>query len=346
MLWHDVVREVFGGFATLRHEPQPRMVIAVLACTDVVVGATDVLFVVAAISLLGMGQGGAGYLNAAFGLGGIAGAALAFSLVGRRHLIPPLAGGSALAGASIAAAAATQTPLGASAVILGAGAGRSIAYVAGTTLLQRVAPDEVLARVFGVLEGLGMLGVAIGSLLASGLVAAFGIRVALTVIGALLPVLIVLMWVPLTAIERVSGAPDAERLALVRAIPMFAPLPAPSIERVVRDLTPIRLPAGEVLIEEGEIGDRYFIVRTGRLVVSQNGVPIASQGPGDGIGEIALLRDIPRTATVRAVTDADLLALDRDSFLEAVTGHPRSTHVAEAIVRERMPETEERPPIR
>jgi len=204
----------------------------------------------------------------------------------------------------------------------------------------------VLARVFGVLEGLGMLGVAIGSLLASGLVAAFGIRVALTVIGALLPVLIVLMWVPLTAIERVSGAPDAERLALVRAIPMFAPLPAPSIERVVRDLTPIRLPAGEVLIEEGEIGDRYFIVRTGRLVVSQNGVPIAWQGPGDGIGEIALLRDIPRTATVRAVTDADLLALDRDSFLEAVTGHPRSTHVAEAIVRERMPETEERPPIR
>jgi hypothetical protein len=218
-----------------------------------------------------------------------------------------------------------------------AGAGGSVAWVAGTTLLQRIAPDEVLARVFGVLEGLRAFALAIGSLGASALIAAFGVRVALVVIAALAPAVILAMWIPLSSIDRDAPAPDPELVAFVRRIPLFSPLPPPAIERIVMHLERAELASGQFLIREGDVGDRFVLIVSGEADVTRDGTHITSLHAGDHVGEIALLRDIPRTATVTAKTSLELLTLDRATFLEAVTGYAQSRERAEAIAEARLP---------
>jgi MFS family permease len=334
----DVVGESLGGFRFLLGDRHAGLLVLVLSGGIVAVGALDVLFVAVAISLLEKGEGWAGFLSSAFGLGGVVGAALAVSLVGRRRLIPPLAGGTFVFGGSIAAIGAAPAAATAPVLFGVGGAGGSVAWVAGETLLQRIAPDEMLARVFGILEGLGMLALAIGSVGASGLIAAFGVRIALVAVGILAPAMMLALWIPLSSIDREAKAPDAETLEFVRRMPIFAPLPAPAIERILAHLTRLDVPGGEVLIREGDVGDRFFMIVAGEAEVTRDGIHLTGLHAGDHVGEIALLRDVRRTATVTAKTAMELLALDREPFLEAVTGHPVSRERAEAIVRERLPE--------
>jgi MFS family permease len=333
----DVVRETFAGFRTLRHERRARLVILVMSASTAVVGALDVLLVAVAIDLLGKGQGWTGFLNSAFGVGAILGAMLTVALIGRPRLTPSIAGGAILFGVPLMSVgvfpAATTAPL----LLAATGAGRSVAYVAGSTLLQRIAPDEVLARVFGILEGLAMFALAFGSIAAGVLAEAFGVRVALMVVGASVPVTILLVWVRLLAVDRDAKAPDAETLALLRRLPIFEPLAPPAIERIMHHLLRIQVPAGEVVIHEGDEGDRFYVVADGDVEITRDGAHLRHMHAGDYFGEIALLRDVPRTATVIATTPLTLLALDRDPFLEAVTGHPRSRERIAAVVDERMP---------
>jgi hypothetical protein len=335
----DVLAEVFRGFGVLRRESAVRLPIAILFATQVVVGALDVLLVAAALDLLHAGEGWAGYLNAAFGLGGIVGASVAVSLAGRRRLTPPLAIGSAVFGGPVAILGAVPLLLAAPVLVGLSGAGRSVAAVAGNTLLQRAAPPAAVARVFGVLESLTMLALALGSVGASAVVASGGIGVALVAAGLVVPVTVLLLWLPLRAVERAAAAPAAELLGLVRSLPIFAPLPAPAIERILASLERIELTAGGTLIREGEPGDRFYILATGDVDVLQRGVRIATRHGLDMLGEIALLRNIPRTATVVAATPLVLYALDRESFLGAVTGHPqamaRAEHAADARIEGR-----------
>ncbi len=332
----DVWHETLGGFRELRRERAPRLIVLVLVANDVVIGALDVLFVAAAIDLLGMGQGGAGFLNSAFGIGGIVGAGATVALVGARRLTPPLAGGAALFGSPVAFVGFAPSVVTAPFLFAMAGGGKSVAYVSGQTLLQRIAPDEVLSRVFGVLEGLAMLALAVGSVGASALAEAFGIRTALVVTGAFLPIVVLLASRRLLGIDREAEAPDAESLALLRRIPIFAPLSAPAIERLMANVLRLDASPGEVIIHEGDVGDRFYVIVEGLAEVTKDGTLVIDRGPGDYVGEIALLRDVPRTATVTAKTPVRLLALDREAFLEAVTGHPKSIEAADAVVRERL----------
>jgi MFS family permease len=332
----DVWRGTLGGFRVLRRERGARLIVFLLASSIAIVGALDVLIVAAAIDLLGIGQAGAGFLNAAFGIGGIVGAAAAAALVGVRRLTPPLTGGAVGFGIPIAAVGVAPSATTAPVLIAIGGAGRSVAYVAGQTLLQRIAPDEVLARVFGVLEGLAMLALALGSVGASALVEAFGIETALIVVGASVPLGVLLVAGPLLSIDRHAKAPDPRFLRIVCKIPIFAPLPAPAVERLMANLVHVTAETGEAIIREGDRGDTFYVLVEGAAEVTRDGELVAERGPGDYFGEIALLRDVPRTATVTATTPVALLALDRESFLEAVTGHPQSRRSAEAIVRERL----------
>lgn len=334
----DVVREIFAGFRALRHERRARLLIFVLSAGTAVVGALDVLLVAVAIDLLNKGQGWTGFLNSAFGVGAIAGALLTVILVGRHRLTPSLALGAILFGAPLVvvglAPAVTTTPL----LLAATGAGRSVAYVAGTTLLQRIAPDEVLARVFGILEGLAMFALAMGSIGAALLVEAFGVRTALMCVGGYVPATILLLWVPLLSVDRQAKAPDAEALALLRRLPMFAPLPPPAIERIMANLVRIEAAEGTTIIREGEEGDRFYVILDGDVEVTRTAGLLRHLHSGDYFGEIALLRDVPRTATITATTPTHLLALDRDPFLQAVTGHPRSREHLAAVVDERLTE--------
>ena len=334
----EVLNETFRGFGVLRSESAVRLPIAILFATQIVVGALDVLLVAAAIDLLGAGEGWAGYLSAAFGLGGIVGASVAVSLAGRRRLTPALASGSLVFGGPLAILGAVPLLLAAPVLVGLSGLGRSVASVSGNTLLQRAAPSRAMARVFGVLESLTMLGLAAGSVVAGLLVASAGIRVALVGVGAVVPLAVLLLWLPLRAVERGAPAPEAELLALVRSLPIFAPLPAPAVERILASLERLEMPVGETLIREGEPGDRFYILAEGDVDVLQGGARIAVRHGVDILGEIALLRNIPRTATVVAATPLVLYALDRAPFLEAVTGHPQARLSAEQVAARRMSE--------
>ncbi|HEV2951312.1 MAG TPA: cyclic nucleotide-binding domain-containing protein, partial [Actinomycetota bacterium] len=197
---------------------------------------------------------------------------------------------------------------------------------------------QMLARVFGILEGMGSFALAIGSLGASGLIEAFGVRPTLVVVGAFAPAVMLALWIPLSSIDRELRAPDAGMLTFVRRMPIFAPLPPPAIEFIVANLIAMEVPAGEVFIREGDVGDRVFMIVDGEAEVTRAGAHVVDLAEGEHIGEVALLRDVPRTATVSAKTPLKLLALDRAPFLEAVTGHPQSHARARAIVEERLPD--------
>jgi MFS family permease len=219
-------------------------------------------------------------------------------------------------------------------VVLGVGV--TVVDVAAVTLLQRVAPDEVLARVFGVLQSVFVATIGLGAIIAPILIDTIGIRGALIATGALLPTLSILLWGRLRALDLVALAPAASDIELLRRTPLFRPLQPALLEEMTSKLIPRRAAAGETIIREGEPGDRFYVIATGEVEVSVGGQPGATLGPGDYFGEIALLKDVPRTATVVAKTDVDLRALERDEFLSAVTGHPESAEAANAVVATRL----------
>ena len=207
--------------------------------------------------------------------------------------------------------------------------------VAGFTLLQRTIPPEVLARVFGVVNSLFFATVAAGAILAPGLVHLIGVRWSLVAVGGVLPVLSIATRIPLVRLDDAAADPRPE-LELLRRIPIFSPLSPPVLEGLAARLNLVRVSAGEEIVRQGDPGDRFYVIASGEVEVSVDGRPQATQGPGEHFGEIALLRDVPRTATVTARTDAELYALERDDFLAAVTGHSASAEAAEAVVGARL----------
>jgi MFS family permease len=317
----------------VRNAPGALPALAMLTAEYAVLGAQDVLEVVLAALVLGLGAGGAGYLGAAFGVGGLLGAAAALTLVGRHRLAGPLwLAGAAWGGAFLALGAwpARGVALGLLAL---AGAGRTVLDVGGRTILHRTVPRRSHGRVFGALEGVETLGLAVGSLMVPVLVALAGPRGAVAILGGLLVVVPLLTMPALRRIERAAPALDAE-VGVLREVPLFAMLSAPVLEDLARALALIEAPVGETIIREGEPGSRYFVVVTGRLDVSIGGAHVRTIGPGDGFGEIALLRDGVRTATVTPTSDAALYALERAPFLEAVTGSRQAHRAAREFVAE------------
>jgi hypothetical protein len=206
--------------------------------------------------------------------------------------------------------------------------------VSGFTLLQRTAPDEVIGRVFGLLETSCLAALGFGSLIAAVLLDKAGIEAALIVVGALLPVLVALRW---RAVLELDAFPVAlDDVALLKGIDIFAPLGPVEIERLAEALEPVRVPAGEAIVRQGDPGERFFVVVAGAVEVSVDGAVVREEGPGDYFGEIALLNDSPRTATVTARDDVELRALDRTVFLATVTGHDGSSMAVEAIASRRL----------
>jgi Cyclic nucleotide-binding domain len=294
-----------------------------------------VLMIVVAIELVGGGPTEAGALSSAAGVGGIVGAAAAVTLVGRPRLAGPFALGLLVWGAPVAILGLAPSLVLGLIVFLVAGVGRGGLDVAGRTLLQRVTPDPALPGVFGMLEGAYMGMIAVGSVVIPLVILLVGAHAALLVVGLWLPIVVALAWRRLRAVDA-AGVVHVHELARLRADPMFAPLAPPTIERLSANLVPVELARGTWIVRQGEPGDRFYIVDDGEVDVEIDGRPVRRQGPGTSFGEIALLRDVPRTASVRAATDVRLLALERDVFLSAVTGHTRSRTAAEAVVAERL----------
>ena len=329
-----ILKESFAGFATIGRDARLRVIVGLYGAQTLVAGALNVLIVIVSLELLDMGEAGIGFLNSAIGVGGLIGGFAAMALLTRNKLATDFAIGLVLWGAPIALIGVFPEPAVALLLLGVVGLGVTLVDVAGLTLLQRAVPDEVMTRVFGVVQSVFVGTLGLGAIMAPLLIELFGIRGALISSGGLLPVLAVLYWRRLLAIDREAHAPS--ELTLLSRLAIFRPLPPATLNHLASSLIARHATAGEQIIREGDRGDRFYAIAKGEVDVSSDGRHMSTLGEGDYFGEIALLRDVPRTATVTAKTDVELYALERDEFLSAVTGHPASLDAADAVVAARL----------
>lgn len=330
-----LVGAAIEGVRALRRDRGAGVLTLLVGAQFVVVGMMDILAVVLALQLLHLGRAGPGLMTAAAGVGGLLGAAATVVLIGRRRMTPGVMLGVLLTGVPLILVAVAGGPLMAFMLLALSGAGKAFFDVAGRTLLQRAVDDAVLSRVFGLQEALVMAGLAVGSAVTPLLVDAFGGRGAYVAAGAFLPVAGAMAWRSVAGLDRDALLPGPE-FTLLRRVPIFQPLPQPSLERLASSATSLRASVGSVIIREGDPGDRFYLVLEGRADVTVGGRLVAALGEGEYFGEIALLRNVPRTATVVAGTDLRLLALERADFLGAVAGLRASEVVAEREAARRL----------
>jgi len=302
----------------------------------VVVGLLEVLTLALAIDVFAMGQAGPGVLAAAIGVGVFLGAGASGLLVDRRRLAPTIGAGILITGLPLAAIVLADHQVLA-VVLLGlSGAGYSLVDVAGRTLYHRAVPYRLMSQVFGLQEGLALGANALGNALAPLLIVLFGPKGAVLATGLLLPLAGAPAWLLIRRVDA-STVPPGPGLDLLREIPMFRVLEQPTLESLTSQLQPAAFAAGQSVIEQGEDGDCFFVIKQGRVTVVRDSVEMTELEPGDYFGETALLRDLPRNATVTALTDLELLTLSREHFLAAVSTTPLSGIEADEIVSFRGP---------
>ena len=316
-------REVLEGLAAVVSNRDLALVLGLAAAQSFTRGALTVFSVLVPIELLGRGESGVGTLMTAVGVGAVCGSLAASLLVGTRRLGAWFALGVMLWGLPLALVGLVPQAAAVLFFMAMIGVGNALIDVAGFTLLGRMAPDEVLARVFGVLESMVAISIGIGAVTAAAAVHAWGLRPGLVAVGLVCPVLAAASWRRLRALDRTVGVHDAD-VRLLQQVPMLRTLPLPSVEQLARGLVPWDVPAGSAVFEQGDLGDRYYVVESGEVDVIGDGQVVATLGPGDGFGEIALLRRTRRTATAVARTDIRLRGLGSDHFLAVVMGYTPS----------------------
>jgi MFS family permease len=324
-------RSAVDGVRVVGRSRDLALIMVLAAAQSFTRGALTVLTVVVAIELLGTGESGAGALTAAVGAGAVLGSFAASLLVGTRRLGAWFAVGVALWGLPVTLVGILPHQVAALGLLACVGIGNSLIDLAGFTLLARLAADEVLARVFGVLESVVALSIGVGALVASLVVEAAGVRPALVVVGLVCPVLAAASWRRLRAMDGAIGVRDDD-IDLLHGVTMLRALPLPAIEQLARGLEPVHVLTGQVVFEQGDVGEHYFVIESGDAEVVGDGHVVATLGPGQGFGEIALLRRSPRTATVRAASDLTLKGLRSDRFLPVVLGYTPSAREAGVVV--------------
>ena len=331
----EIMREALAGLHAVGRDRDVQVVLVLYGAENLVAGALNVLLVVTALRLLGLGQSGVGTFTAALGAGGILGGAVVLSRLGRRAHGADLAVGLALFGIPLLLLALFSSTVLAFVLLGVVGVGVTVVDVAAVSLLQRVLRGDLLAHAFGLLQALFVVTVGIGTVLAPVLVDLIGVRGALVVVGLPLPLLAAALWRRLRRLDASMEA-GSKWEPLLAATSIFAPVARAARERLAERMRETPVAAGEAVVHQGDHGDDFFLISSGAFEVDVGGKTVSTLGPGDFFGEIALLRDVPRTATVRAVSDGLLLALDRAPFLAAVAGERGSASAAEAVVGSRL----------
>jgi len=328
------MHDITSGIRTLAAHPALRLAWLTTAALLFFEGFAEVIVVGLALHLLELPEGSVGFLNAAWGVGAVVGGAFLILMLDRNRLVVAIAGGSVLIGLATVLPGIVTEPAAAYAGWFAIGIGFVFVEVAAKTLLQRLGDDETMGRLLSFLESGRLAAMAFGALAAIALDELLHTQGALIALGCLMPAFVVLCWTRLRAYE--VGAPVAEeQYRLLRRNSIFEPLPVATVERLSQDLTTIEFAAGEDVIVQGQHGDRFFVIEAGQVEVFENGEFRRNEGPGESFGEIALLHDVPRTATVRTTEPTRLLALEREQFLTAVVGHRRSHQLAGNVVEDR-----------
>ena len=311
-----------------------RLVLGLFAAKNFGRGALNVLIILIPLELLDLDNAAVGWLTATVGVGGVIGGALAAGLVTRRRLSIAMAGGVGLWGLAFVTIGAVPNLPTTLVALVALGVGNAICDASGYSLVPRSTRDDLLIRVYGIHESVRAAAIAAGGGLTALVALHGGTREALVCAGGIL-VASALAGVLLRHHDALQAA-DPRALELLRGVPLLGWLPSVGLERLATKLTPVEVAAGDVLLREGEHGDRAYVIDRGAVRVSLEGREIGRLGPGDLVGEIALLRSVPRTATVVAETELRVLALDRSEFLVAATGAPDARAAADALVTERL----------
>src|SRR6478735_1803629 len=329
-----MLAEMAGGF---RHIARDRdlVMVAILVCTQTIVaGATAVFGVVLAVDILEAGPQGVGIIDSVFGVGAIVGGFYAIGRSTRNRLAGDLALGTVLWSLPLLLIVVYPSPVTVFAAVILLGFGNPLVDVNFATIVQRLTPDAVLGRVFGAYEGALIAGMAIGSAITPFLISRFGLQWALAIL-ALVVGIPALAFIPRCL--RLDGTLRApEGTALLRGISIFSPLSPVKIESLAGSLTTETATAGTAIVREGDVSDRFLVIVSGRVEVTQDGEHVRFEGPGEFFGEIGLLRDVPRTATVTAIEDTTLYSLAREDFLDAVRGVDESLAAADDVVMRRL----------
>ncbi len=329
-----VLKEISGGFAHIRADRNLVMV-AILTCTQTIVaGATIVLWVTFAVDILERGPQAVGIIDSALGVGAIVGGFFAISRASRNRLASDLALGTALWSLPLLLVAIWPSPVTVFAAVILLGFGNPLVDVNFVTIVQRITPDAVLGRVFGAYEGALIGTMALGSAITPVLLEELGLRWTLTVLGLIVGVPALAFIPRCLRLDATMRPPEGAEL--LRRIPIFAPMPQAMIESLAGSLVTEHAPAGTAILSEGQSSDRFLVIVSGRVEVTQQGTHLRHEGPGEFFGEIGLLRDVPRTATVTALEDTTLLSLARDQFLGAVLGTDESFAAADDVVVRRL----------
>lgn len=326
--------EATAGFRVILGNRDLRILAGLFCAQTVVAGASVVFEVSIALGLLGLSRAGLGYLNATLGIGGLVGGFLALVLVQRGRLARDFGIGVFFWSAPLLLVAAWPTVTAAVIMLVLLGLANSVVDINGFTIIQRITPEETMSRVFGALESAFIGGMAIGALLMPLLISIAGVRWGLVIVGASVASIVLVSPAALRRIDTVALVPPG--LELLRSVSLLAPLPEPILDRLARALVRVEVAEGEAFIREGDHGDLFYVVESGAVTVSKEGRFVASLGPGDYVGEIALLRDVPRTATVTATAPTVLQALDRQHFLPAVTGQGEFSDAADTAITARL----------
>ena len=329
------LHEITAGFRSINGNKDLRLVTLVYCAQTIVAGASIVFGVEMAAQMTDFGSTGVGYLDSMLGVGAIIGGLVAIGRATARRIATDFGWGVVFWAIPLLLAAAWPHVGAAFAAMFVIGFANPIVDVNASTILQRLTPDEVMGRVFGALETGLIAAMALGSVIMPILLHVVGLRWSLAILGIAITLVVLPTLGRLRVLDHTLG--NNSTLELLRQVPLFAPLEAKSLERDARQMGRLEVPQGRIVIQEGEAGDRFYVVQSGRTSATHAGALLSSQGPGDPFGEIALLRDVPRTATVTADEDSVLLYLERDAFLEAVTGNGEVSSRADDLIARRIP---------
>jgi MFS family permease len=327
----SVVADVIDGFRELRRHRRAAEVILLGGVQCVVRGALTVLAVVVAVDVTDLGRPGVGVLWAAFGVGGFVAALASIGAAGSARLGTLFGAGIAMWGVPLVLMGLLTSSYVAVGAFVVVGAANALVDVTGFTLLQRLVPDQTLARVLAVTEAVFSLALAFGSLTIPFLISAMGDTGAILVTGCILPLAVAARWAGLRGIDA-DIAVRKDRIVLLRRVRMLRPLPVPAIEGLALRLRRSRVAAQSDVFRQGDSGDKFYIIESGRVAVIDDGHEIRQLGAGDAFGEIALLRAGPRTATVRALEETELATLSGPQFVSAITGFSATFSTAEQLV--------------